>query len=109
MNEEWISQIKRGTLEFAILILIKKKNRYGYDLIQTLEKYPMLQTKESTVYPLLRRLLKNNYLEAYWKNTEEGTPPRKYYRLTELGSSYLKTLEKDWLVLVENISNLREE
>lgn len=62
MNEDWISQIKRGTLEYAILILIKKKDRYGYDLIQTLEKYPMLQTKESTVYPLLRRLLKNNYL-----------------------------------------------
>lgn len=109
MNEEWISQIKRGTLEFAILILIKKKDRYGYDLIQTLEKYPMLQTKESTVYPLLRRLLKNNYLEPYWKNMEEGTPPRKYYRLTDFGSLYLKTLEKDWLVLVENISNLREE
>lgn len=40
---------------------------------------------------------------------EEGTPPRKYYRLTDFGSLYLKTLEKDWLILVENISNLREE
>lgn len=109
MNEDWISQIKRGTLEYAILILIKKKDRYGYDLIQTLEKYPMLQTKESTVYPLLRRLLKNNYLEAYWKNIEEGTPPRKYYKITELGNFYLNALKRDWMILVKNISDLSEE
>ena len=63
MNEEWVSQIKRGTLEFVIMSLIQNKDRYGYDVIQTLDNYPMLKTKESTIYPLLRRLLKNGYLE----------------------------------------------
>ena len=68
MNEEWVSQIKRGTLEFVIMSLIQNKDRYGYDVIQTLDNYPMLKTKESTIYPLLRRLLKNGYLESYWQN-----------------------------------------
>ena len=68
MNIDWISQIKRGTLEYAVLLLINKFDRYGYDLIQTLNKYTMLNTNESTIYPLLRRLMKNGYLDSYWQN-----------------------------------------
>lgn len=107
MNEEWVSQIKRGTLEFVIMSLIRNKDRYGYDIIQTLDNYPMLKTKESTIYPLLRRLLKNEYLESYWHNMGEGVPPRKYYKITELGISYLKQLDNDWEMLVKNITELR--
>ena len=88
MNEEWISQIKRGTLEYAILLLIKDGDRYGYDLIQTLDNYPLLKTKENTVYPLLRR---------------------KYYRITESGCSYLDELNSDWKTLMKDISKLRKE
>lgn len=107
MNEEWVSQIKRGTLEYVIMTLIKNKDRYGYDLIQMLDKYPMLKTKESTIYPLLRRLLKNGYLESYWQNMEKGIPARKYYRITKIGISYLEQLNNDWDTLVESISELR--
>lgn len=109
MNGEWISQIKRGTLEYAVMLLISNKERYGYDLIQILEQYPMLATKESTIYPLLRRLLKNGYLESYWHQMEEGTPARKYYRMTPLGLSYLEKLEQDWQLLIQNISDLEKE
>lgn len=107
MNEEWLSQIKRGTLEYVIMMLVKNNDRYGYDLIQTLDDYPMLKAKESTIYPLLRRLLKNGYLESYWQNMEDGIPARKYYRITENGISYLKQLNDDWDMLVESISELR--
>lgn len=107
MNEEWVLQIKRGTLEFVIMSLIQNKDRYGYDVIQTLDNYPMLKTKESTIYPLLRRLLKNGYLESYWQNMGEGIPARKYYKITELGISYLNQLNDDWEMLVQNINELR--
>ncbi len=106
MNKDWISQIKRGTLEYAILILIRKKDRYGYELIQSLNIYSMLKTKESTIYPLLRRLLKNGYLKSYWQNTDEGCPPRKYYSITQQGLSYLNQLDTDWKKLVTSISEL---
>ena len=102
-----MSQIKRGTLEFVIMSLIQNKDRYGYDVIQTLDNYPMLKTKESTIYPLLRRLLKNGYLESYWQNMGEGIPARKYYKITELGISYLNQLNDDWEMLVQNINELR--
>lgn len=107
MNEEWLSQIKRGTLEYVIIGLINNKDRYGYDLIQILDNYPMLKTKESTIYPLLRRLLKNGYLESYWENMGDGIPARKYYSITDRGVSYLNQLDDDWSILVESISELR--
>ncbi len=109
MNTEWISQIKRGTLEYAVLLLINKCDRYGYELIQTLNKYTMLNTNESTMYPLLRRLLKNNYLDSYWQNIEEGTPPRKYYRITKSGNLYLDKLKCDWCKLIDNINDIEKE
>lgn len=73
--EEWRSQIKRGTLEFGILLLIRQKPRYGYELISQLERWPMVAAKESTIYPLLRRLLKEGCLDACWQETAEGLPP----------------------------------
>lgn len=61
--------IKRGTLEYVVIGLIRNKDRYGYDLIQILDNYPMLKTKENTIYPLLRRLLKmvtSNRIGKIW-------------------------------------------
>ena len=56
--DEWRSQIKRGTLEFCVLLMIARGECYGYELISRLEKRPILAAKESTIYPLLRRLLR---------------------------------------------------
>lgn len=106
MNEEWISQIRRGTLEYTIMLIIRKDDRYGYELIQMLEAYPMLKTKESTIYPLLRRLMKNGYLESYWQSLEAGTPPRKYYKITQSGRSYAGQLDRDWANLVKSIAEI---
>ena len=55
--EDWRSQIKRGTLEFCVLLMIAGGECYGYELISRLERRPVLAAKESTIYPLLRRLL----------------------------------------------------
>ena len=76
--EEWRSQSKRGTLELCILLMIEKQERYGYELISELEKRPVLAAKESTIYPLLRRLLKDGMLSSCWRDSAEGLPPRKY-------------------------------
>lgn len=109
MDHEWLSQIKRGTLEYSVILLIKSKDRYGYELIQILEDYPMLKTKESTIYPLLRRLQKNGYLDSYWDGVEEGASPRKYYRITAMGIEYLNELNRDWQSLIESIIDIGDE
>ena len=60
-SEDWKSQIKRGTLEFCILLMIKQRMSYGHEIISTLEEYPILAAKENTIYPLPRRLVKEEY------------------------------------------------
>lgn len=106
--EEWRSQIKRGTLEYCILLLVQQKPRYGYEIMSELEKRPVIAAKESTIYPLLRRLLKEEYLMAFWQDVQEGLPPRKYYTLTEYGAAYLETVTREWENLVETVAALRQ-
>ena len=102
--EEWKSQIKRGTLEFCVLTMINKKERYGYEIISELDKWPILADKESTVYPLLRRLLKDECLSSFWQDSSEGLPPRKYYLITEKGKEYLGAMSVEWENLITAVN-----
>lgn len=104
--EDWKSQIKRGTLEFCIMLMMEQRPYYGYEIISQLEQYPMLAAKESTIYPLLRRLLKEEYLTSTWKETTEGLPPRKYYNITAKGKEYLDAMNQEWGHLLAAISEL---
>lgn len=105
--EEWKSQIRRGTLEFCILLMICQKPCYGYDLISRLETWPILTAKESTIYPLLHRLLKEEYLSSFWQDTAEGLPPRKYYAITEKGRTYLSAMSAEWENLLSAIAEIK--
>ena len=104
--DEWRSQIKRGTLEFWIVLLISREGRYGYEIISRLESRPIVATKESTVYPLLRRLQKDGCLTSFWQETAEGLPPRKYYTITDAGREYLEAMRGEWKELSEAIEGL---
>lgn len=107
--EKWKSQIARGTLEYCILLMLSRKTYYGYELLQELSKYPMLASTESTIYPLLRRLQKEGYLQSVWQDSAEGLPPSKYYSLTQEGEEYLSAMTKEWTNLLNAISNLKGE
>lgn len=104
--EEWKSQIKRGSLELAILLMIRSKPTYGYEIISSLEKHPLLAAKENTIYPLLRRLLKVGYISGSWQESNEGLPPRKYYSITDIGSEYVHEICREWDNLVKSISEI---
>lgn len=105
--EKWKSQLVRGTLEYCILLMLHQKTCYGYELLQQLDKYPIIASTESTLYPLLRRLQKENYLESFWKDTAKGLPPRKYYSLTPEGRKYLDAMSREWDTLKDTISCLQ--
>ena len=107
--EKWKSQIARGTLEYCILLMLDKKVYYGYEILQELSIYPIIASTESTVYPLLRRLQKENYLQSTWKESTEGLPPRKYYSLTAEGKSYLEAMSNEWNNLLSAMSDLKGE
>lgn len=106
--DEWKSQIKRGTLEFCILLMISKRPRYGYELISALEHWPIISARESTIYPLLRRLLKDGLLTSFWQETAEGLPPRKYYSITENGAESLAVMQQEWNMLLTAIEGIKE-
>ena len=107
--DKWKSQIVRGTLEYCILLMLDKNVYYGYEILLELSKYPIITSTESTVYPLLRRLQKENYLQSTWQESTEGLPPRKYYSLTPDGKNYLDAMNTEWENLLNAMSDLKGE
>jgi len=96
-------QFKKGVLELCVLVLLDKKDRYGYELVQKISD--QIEISEGSVYPLLRRLTKEEYFTTYLKESTEG-PSRKYYQLTAAGRKQLSELEDYWDELHKTIKNL---
>ncbi|WP_054711613.1 PadR family transcriptional regulator [Bacillus sp. JCM 19041] len=87
------NQFKKGALDLCVLSLLAKDDYYGYQLIQLVTNE--FSISEGTIYPILRRLSKEGYLETYMQLSSEG-PSRKYYQLTEAGKDHLKQLRVEW-------------
>ncbi len=107
--DDWKSQLKRGTLEFCILLMIRQRPFYGYKIISTLEKYPIIAAKENTIYPLLRRLQKEECISSSWQESAEGLPPRKYYSITDKGQAYIAAMSVEWENLLNVINEIKGE
>ncbi|AEW21768.1 MULTISPECIES: PadR family transcriptional regulator [Tannerella] len=106
MNAENVkSQMRKGILEYCILLLLKKEPSYTSDLIQKLKEARLIVV-EGTLYPLLTRLKNSGLLSYQWIESTQG-PPRKYYRLTEAGEAFLKELELSWQELNDTINHIR--
>lgn len=105
---EWLSQVRKGLLEYSILAIISHKPVYGYDLISILDGHETLSTTEGTIYPLLRRLEKNGLIQSFWKETAPGKPPRRYYELAEEGIQTLEMMNTEWIKVVKSIDEIKE-
>ena len=99
-----IVQMKKGSLELAILALLSLDECYGYDLCQQL-KQNGVETVAGTVYPLLNRLKKEGIIDYTWKESVQG-PPRKYYVLTALGRDVFREMCREWDNLKEGLQNI---
>ena len=88
------AQMRKGVLEFCILSILKNKDAYVADILSTLKDAKMLVV-EGTVYPLLTRLKNAELLTYRWEEFTSG-PPRKYYKLTNEGKTFLKELDSTW-------------
>ncbi len=107
--DELRSELKRGTIEMILLVLLKDKEMYGYQLVSELEKRggDLFQLKEGTLYPVLYRLEDKGYIESYRDIPERGVP-RKYYRLTKAGIIYLDALLSEWRNFASAIESFTE-
>ena len=99
------SQMRKGMLEYCVLLLLRRRSSYASDIIQRLKEADLLVV-EGTLYPLLSRL-KNDGLLAYeWQESTQG-PPRKYYMLTADGERFLSELDAAWGEIANTVNILK--
>ena len=98
--------MRKGMLEYCILLLLKQQAAYANDIILRLRDAEMI-VMEGTLYPLLTRL-KNDGLLAYeWQESTQG-PPRKYYKLTTDGEEALTQLNVSWEEISRTVNFLKQ-
>jgi PadR family transcriptional regulator, regulatory protein PadR len=90
---KWKSQIKKGLLEYIIMLILKSKSCYGYELIADINRVASMGIAEGTIYPLLNRLKKEKLVISEWIEMDVGIP-RKYYKLTEEGIAQLAIMQE---------------
>lgn len=88
------SQMRKGMIEFCVLLILKSGDAYASEMIAALKEAHMI-VMEGTLYPLLTRLKNDGLLSYRWEESNQG-PPRKYYSITPLGHSFLEQLTLAW-------------
>jgi len=93
--QKWEIQLRKGSLELAVLASLWSGKLYGLEILRRLEDGSGLTVPEGTVYPLLSRLKAEGLVEAEWVEGEAGHP-RKYYRLTARGRRHVLQMRRSW-------------
>lgn len=96
--------MRKGFLEFPVLLIIGTKPTYAPDILKQLKKANLLVV-EGTLYPLLSRLKRYGLVEYSWEESKSG-PPRKIYQITDEGKTVLATLEDSWKSLDASVNTL---
>lgn len=102
---KWKSQVKRGTLSFILLNLLKDKELYGYELIEEVKRHTAIEIAEGTLYPLMNRLKDEQLVSSRWVEQPSGIP-RKYYTLTADGEKATAEMKIFWDNLGKSINKL---
>ena len=97
-----VFQVGAALLDACVLSVLQKEDTYGYVLTQTLKD--ILGISESTLYPVLRRLQRDEYLTTYdqpWQGRN-----RRYYAITDKGEELAAVYRKDWEIYRNNLNKL---
>ncbi len=106
-TDKRISQMRKGVLELCILTIISgSEDAYASDILAKLKESELIVV-EGTLYPLLTRLKNEGLLSYRWEESKSG-PPRKYYKITEIGEKVLKDLTIGWQNLIDAVHKIME-
>lgn len=105
--QRWEIQLRKGSLELAILASLWSGRLYGLEILRRLADESSLIVPEGTVYPLLARLKAEGWVDAEWVEAETGHP-RKYYQLTPLGRRVASAMARAWNQHATTLSRLTE-
>lgn len=99
------SQLLKGILDGCVLAVIQKDPVYGYELSKKLQEAGLDEVSEGTIYPVLLRLQKNNWIVGKMQPSPSG-PNRKYYELTREGKKALDTISTEWKQISKPVNDL---
>ncbi len=99
-------QLKKGVLHLCALTVIEEKDSYAYEVFVTINE--IIGISESTVYPILRKLVSEKYCETYFGETSEGQPC-KYFKITDLGRQKIREMRNEWKEFVSQINTIIKE
>ena len=111
MIDGWITQLRRGLLEYCVLTVLSRGESYGYEIVQALKEMDELAVSESTVYPILARLREEKFLKVRDVPSDSG-PPRRNFSLTAMGKVRLAEMNEYLSLLnaaVARLINLRKK
>ena len=103
--QQWITQFRKGLVEFCVMVVLRNEEAYGYQIVERLGQVAGLEVTESTVYPVLARLARDRLVTTRTVPSPSG-PARRYYRLSELGQTRLQEMMIHWQSIQESISQL---
>lgn len=101
----WEIQLRKGVLEFVILLSLSEREQYGFELISGIARRAAIDVPEGTLYPLLLRLAKDGLISSRLGEGDGGAP-RKYYVLTIQGRTLLQSMIPAWSKLAASVDNL---
>ncbi|MFI3914260.1 PadR family transcriptional regulator [Carnobacterium maltaromaticum] len=99
------TQLLKGVLEGCVLLIISESEVYGYEMVQRLKEYGFEEMVGGTVYPLLQKLEKKEYISSITKPSADG-PDRKYYYITSIGIEYSQQFINQWEDLSNNVNKI---
>jgi len=101
----WEVQVRKGLLEFVVLLSLREREQYGFELMSGLSRHAMLDVPEGTLYPLLLRLSRDALVSSRLSGGAGGAP-RKYYALTEDGHAALRAMIGSWQRMSHSVSHM---
>ncbi len=104
----WITQLRKGLLEFLVLNVLSAGENYGYQIVQRLKSMEEMAVSESTVYPVLVRLRREGCLKVRVVPSSSG-PPRRYFSLTTIGRRRVGMMNEYWSALCKAVEGARSE
>ena len=98
------AQLRKGVVEYCVLGLLAREPMYGWQLSETLTAHGMIASI-GTLYPVLGRLREKGFVTSFDEASDSG-PVRKYYRLTDAGTSQLAAFRQQWTPFTDTVGDL---
>lgn len=103
-DDTWSAQLRKGSLELAILATLAGDALYGLEILRTLTAKG-LNVGEGTLYAILNRLRLDGFVVSEWRDAGTGHP-RKYFTLTESGRAKTAAMTKAWKELAAQMEQI---